>query len=277
MSVNTARQSVSIVIPAYNEERHLRACLQAIAGQTVQPLEVVVVDNNSTDRTAQVAREFPFVRVVSERRQGRVFARNAGFNAATGDIVGRIDADIVLPPTWVEHVQAFYANPAHARSAWSGMGYFYNVPLPGLVSWAYGHLAFGLNRLLTGHYTLWGSNMAITQQQWRAVSDDVCLNNDIHEDLDLAIHVHDAGFAIVYDPSMRVRAEMRRVTSNRRELWGYLLWWPRTLKIHHKKMWVVCFLVGAVGLYLATYILLVASWFVPVTLRRSFAPGRLPE
>ncbi|HEY5667999.1 MAG TPA: glycosyltransferase family A protein, partial [Candidatus Saccharimonadales bacterium] len=126
--MKTTRQSVSIVIPAYNEERHLRACLQAIAKQTIQPLEVIVVDNNSTDRTAQVAREFPFVRVVSEHRQGRVFARNAGFGAAKGEILGRIDADIILPSTWVEHLQAFYANPLHARSAWSGMGYFDNVP-----------------------------------------------------------------------------------------------------------------------------------------------------
>lgn len=277
MTVNKTRKSVSIVIPAYNEERHLRACLQSVAAQTVQPYEVIVVDNNSTDRTAQVAQEFPFVRVVTESHQGRVFARNAGFNAAKGDILGRVDADIVLPATWVEHLQDFYADPQHTRSAWSGMGYFHNVPLPSLVSWAYGHLAFGFNRLLTGHYTLWGSNMAITQAQWQAVRKDVCLNNDIHEDLDLAIHIHDAGYTIAYDAGMQVRAEMRRVTSDRHELWGYLLWWPRTLKIHHKKSWLLCWLVGALGLYLATYVLLVVSWFVPPTLRRSFAPGRLPE
>ncbi|HEX7964030.1 MAG TPA: glycosyltransferase family A protein, partial [Candidatus Saccharimonadales bacterium] len=95
------RQSVSIVIPAYNEERHLAACLEAIRAQSEPPLEVVVVDNNSTDRTAEIARRYPFVRVVHEERQGIVFARGAGFDAARGDIIARIDADIVLPAGWI--------------------------------------------------------------------------------------------------------------------------------------------------------------------------------
>lgn len=260
MTVNNSRHSVTIVIPAHNEERHLGACLQAIADQTVQPLEVIVVDNNSTDRTAEIARNFPFVRVLPEPQQGRVFARNAGFAAAKGEIIGRIDADIILPPNWVAHIQAFYDDPANQDSAWSGAGYFYNVPLPGLVSWAYGKLAFGFNRLLIGHYTLWGSNMAITARQWRTVRDDVCLRNDVHEDLDIAMHIHDSGSRIVYDAGIKVRAELRRVKTDRHQLWGYLQWWPRTLRLHGRKTWPLCWFVGVFLLYQATYILLLADY-----------------
>ncbi len=271
MTVNKTRRSVSIVIPAYNEERHLKACLQAIARQTVQPLEVIVVDNNSTDKTAAVALGFPFVKVVKESAQGRVFARNAGFNATKGDIIGRIDADIVLPPNWVAHVMAFYDDPEHIDAAWSGAGYFYNISLPGLVSWAYGKLAFGFNRLLIGHYTLWGSNMALTHNQWQTVKNGVCSRNDVHEDLDIAMHLHEAGYQIVYDTGIKTNAELRRVKTDRHQLWEYLEWWPRTLRVHHKKTWVVCWFVGVLLLYWATYVLLAADYLSHVIQRRSFA------
>jgi glycosyltransferase involved in cell wall biosynthesis len=253
--MNDARVRVSIVIPAYNEERHLRPCLEAIAAQTVQPYEVIVVDNDSTDKTAGIAQSFPFVRLVSEAQQGIVFARNAGFNAATGDIIGRIDADIELPSNWVAHVQQFYADPAHSSTAWTGCGSFYNVRLPRLVSWAYVFVAFRVNKLLLGHYTLWGSSMAITASHWQDVGSSVCLRTDIHEDLDLAIHLANAGYPIVYDSSIKVKAELRRVHSDRHKLWDYLGWLPRTLRIHHKKAWPITWFVGVFLLYQAAQFL----------------------
>lgn len=264
MEVNITRLSVSIVIPAHNEERHLKNCLEAIKAQTVAPLEVIVVDNNSTDNTAKIAQKYKFVKVVPAQRQGIVYARGAGFDAARGDIIGRIDADIQIPKDWVAHVAAFYEDEAHANEAWSGTGYFYNVRLPRLVSWAYGKFAFGLNKILIGHYTLWGSNMAITQAQWRSVRRDVCLRTDIHEDLDLAMHLHEIGYGITYDTTIKTNAELRRVHTDRSKLWDYLQWWPRTLRIHGRPAWVICWLFGALMLYLATFVLV----FVDVISRR---------
>lgn len=255
MKMNHSRGSVSIVIPAHNEERHLRACLQAIARQTVAPFEVIVVDNNSTDKTAAITRDFPFVIVVDEQRQGIVYARNAGFDAANGDVIGRIDADIELPPTWVEHVQRFYSKPKNRAKAWTSPGRFYNVRLPRLVSWAYTAMAFGLNKVLIGHYALWGSSMAITRKQWRTVQGDVHERTDIHEDLDLAMHLHEAGFGITLDRSIHVNAELRRVHSDRHKLWDYLNWWPRTLRIHHKATWPICWFFGVFELYQAALFL----------------------
>lgn len=244
--------SVSIVIPAFNEAEKIGICLAAIAKQAVEPLEVIVVDNNSIDGTAEIARTFPFVRVVTEKRQGRVFARNTGFNAARGDIIGRIDADIVLPKHWVEHISAFYSSSLHKGQAWTGGANFYNVRLPRFVSWAYTLLAFWFNKLWAGHYTLWGSNMAITRQQWQRVRGQVCGRNDIHEDLDLAIHVANAGYGITYDKSIVIDAELRRVHQNRDQLWGYLQWWPRTLRVHDKP-WVSCWFWCALGLYFVSF------------------------
>jgi len=95
---------ISIVIPVYNEESQLAACRDAISQQKESPFEVIVVDNNSTDSTVRVALSFPFVTLIREPRQGVMHARTTGFDAARGDIIGRIDADTILPPDWTESV-----------------------------------------------------------------------------------------------------------------------------------------------------------------------------
>jgi glycosyltransferase involved in cell wall biosynthesis len=255
--------TLSIVIPAYNEEHHLRACLDSIARQTILPDEVIVVDNNSYDRTAEIARSYPFAKIVRETHQGLVHARNRGFNVATSDIIGRIDADTVLPRTWVEHIKAFYIDSQNMQTAWSGSGYFYNVRLPRLVAWAYQFMAFHFNKVLLSHYVLWGSNMALPRQCWLAVRAATCSRNDIHEDLDLSIHVAEAGLNITYDPTQPVRAKLRRVNVDRHQLWEYLQWWPNTLRIHNRKSWTVCWFFGAFLLYMATFILLALNVVSP--------------
>jgi glycosyltransferase involved in cell wall biosynthesis len=269
--MNKPRVRVSIVIPAHNEERHLWACLEAIAAQTQAVYEVIVVDNNSTDQTRQIAASFPFVTVVHEAKQGIVYARNTGFDAATGDIIGRIDADIVLPTDWVAHIQAFYADEGHAQTAWSGGAQFYNVRLPRLVGFAYGLFAFHMNKILVGHYALWGSNMAVTRAQWQAVRSHVCHRTDIHEDLDLAMHLSDRGYRIRYERKVKASAELRRVYSDRHTLWKYLEWWPRTLKSHNKRTWLICWLLGVFLLYHATAILVGIDKFMRLLKRQAGA------
>lgn len=257
--MNHKRLSVSLVIPAYNEECYIGACLDSLTRQTKQPDEVIVIDNSSSDKTAEIAKKYPFVKLVKEPKQGRVFARNAGFDAAKGDVIARIDADTEVPPNWLEHIMDFYANAENRLMAFTGDAAFNNVRFPRAVAWLYHEMAFDLNRIFAGHPTLWGSNMAITKQQWLAVRKRICPRNDIHEDLDLSIHLHARGFKIYYDRHCRVKANLRRVYSNRHELWGYLLWWPRTLRVHHKKTWVICWFFGVLILYILTIVLVLAE------------------
>jgi glycosyltransferase involved in cell wall biosynthesis len=240
--------AISIVIPAYNEEDHLEACLDCIAAQSVVPDEVIVVDNNSTDATAAIARRYPFVRLVKEPKQGKEYARNAGFNAARGRIIGRIDADTHLPKNWVKRVLAFYDLPANAELALTGGCAFYNVRLPKVNQWITSQFVFRLNRWLVGYYLLWGSNMALPGGLWKEVKNDVCLRADIHEDLDLAIHLHRKGYGIHYRANLVVGAQIRRVFKNHRLLWANLRMWPRTLRTHGIKSWPISFL-GAVFLF----------------------------
>ncbi len=91
---------VSIVIPAYNEEENITASIAAALAQDHDDFEVIVVNNASTDRTAEVASQFP-VRVVHETRKGLLWAREAGRVNATGDIIANMDADCLPESDWV--------------------------------------------------------------------------------------------------------------------------------------------------------------------------------
>lgn len=242
--------ALSLIIPAYNEHQHLQACLDTVAAQTVMPFEVIVVDNNSTDDTVNIAKSYPFVRVIKERKQGIVYARDAGFNAAKGNIIGRIDADTHLPNDWVEKVTDFYAKHENANSALTGGGFFYNVRMRRFNGWLLGQLAYRANRFVSGHYILWGSNMAFPTAMWKQVKSKVCLRQDIHEDMDLAIHVHELGYPIVYQETLRVGVYLKRVWQGRDKLHEHMQRWPKTLKVHQYKHWWV----GTVGNLFLWYI-----------------------
>lgn len=248
--------TLSIIIPAYNEERHIKACLESIAAQDVMPDEVLMIDNNSTDTTIQIAETFPFVKVLREKQQGIVFGRNKGFNTSKCDILGRIDADSVLPQDWVARIREFYENSEHANHALTGGGYFYNLLFPprAVNGWFLSQIAFRLNRFIMGHYIVWGSNMAITRTQWQTIKPHACEATNIHEDLDVAIHLHKANYTISYMADLSVGVYMKRAFDNWAHLHANLLWWPRTLRHHDNKKWLIGW-TGAYVLFLASPIL----------------------
>jgi glycosyltransferase involved in cell wall biosynthesis len=92
--------SYSVVIPAFNAERTLGAVLSSLAEQDPAPLEVIVVDDGSTDATAKIA-ESHGARVVPGSGAGYAGgARNRGWEAATGDVVVFLDSDAIPAPDW---------------------------------------------------------------------------------------------------------------------------------------------------------------------------------
>jgi glycosyltransferase involved in cell wall biosynthesis len=93
---------VSLIIPAYNEESYIGRCLESVLKNAPGGFdEIIVVDNASTDRTAEVARSYPGVTVVREEQKGLPAAREAGRRAATGELLAYIDADTRLHPGWL--------------------------------------------------------------------------------------------------------------------------------------------------------------------------------
>jgi glycosyltransferase involved in cell wall biosynthesis len=221
---------VSIVIPVYNEAVHLAACLGAIARQTVQPYEVIVVDNNSTDGSAAVAGAYDFVTVLREPKQGVVHARNRGFDAASGAIIGRIDADSVLPTDWVASVQQVFADPD--VDAVSGVALYYNVALAPLFNAIDLFFRRRLSWQLKDRVYLWGANMALRRSAWQRVKPALCNRGGMHEDYDVAIHLQERGGMVVFDERLQAQVSSRRIDVGYLSFMRYVWVSPQTYSQH---------------------------------------------
>jgi len=93
---------ISVYVPCFNRERHIAICLASLMAQTRRPDEIIVVDDGSTDKSADIASKFQ-VRVIRHgENRGLATARNTGFNAAEGDVVAAIDDDCFAMPNWLD-------------------------------------------------------------------------------------------------------------------------------------------------------------------------------
>ena len=111
---------ISVIIPAYNRAKYIERTLKSIKAQTYRPLELIIVDNNSTDATVSICREFMRaensanfkINLWEEKRQGASAARNRGLKEATGKWVSFFDSDDVMSPSFFEDaVKKIKENP----------------------------------------------------------------------------------------------------------------------------------------------------------------------
>jgi glycosyltransferase involved in cell wall biosynthesis len=220
---------ISVVVPVYNEELFIGPCLDAVLGQHEPVHEIIVVDNNSTDGTARALSAYAGrVLVLGVARQGVQHARTAGFDAATGEVIGRIDADTRLPPDWSRRVREAFADPA-VRAVTGSVGY-YDVRMTGLLEWGDAMLRRWWSR--GSMDWLLGANMAIRADAWRRVRSSLCAGPDVHEDVDLGIHLHGAGERIAFARPMRAITSGRRVANRFRDFRRYVLLTEHTFRRH---------------------------------------------
>ena len=98
---------LSIVIPAYNEEVLIGGCINSILAEVNDKnydLEIIAVNNASTDKTREIIVSFPQVKLVDEPNKGLVKARRAGYLASKGELIANIDADTRMIPGWLDKV-----------------------------------------------------------------------------------------------------------------------------------------------------------------------------
>jgi CDP-glycerol glycerophosphotransferase len=122
---------ISVVVPIYNVESYLEPCLESLAGQTVDDLEALLVDDGSTDRSAEIAEEFarrdPRFKLIRQTNGGLSAARNTGIDAATGEFLAFLDSDDALPHNAYELLLGaldstgsdFASGNVHRLSQWS--------------------------------------------------------------------------------------------------------------------------------------------------------------
>lgn len=201
---------ISVVICAYNEEKYIGPCLESLQKQTEKPYEIIVVNNNSTDKTVDRAKQYD-VRIVHEKKQGIIAARNTGFDAARGDILARSDADTIIPPDWIQKIRHNFET--RDIDALSGPVVFYDLPRFNM----YGvKLYLTLMRFFQNNKpTMVGPNMILTKSLWHKIRHRVCLDDaNVHEDIDMALQIARAGGKLFIDDTLIVQVSARRIKKN---------------------------------------------------------------
>jgi glycosyltransferase involved in cell wall biosynthesis len=100
--METTQPLVSVILPCFNQAHFLRNSIESIFDQTYPKIEVIVIDDGSTDNTLEVAKGFGGAKVFHQNNQGLANARNAGFARSEGEIVVFLDADDRLLPDAIE-------------------------------------------------------------------------------------------------------------------------------------------------------------------------------
>ncbi|HKU09742.1 glycosyltransferase [Sinomonas sp.] len=239
----SGRPSVSIVIPAYNEEGVIRQCVTAAIYQSVPAHEIIVVDNRSQDATAAIVRqmqeEYPEagIRLLSQdAEQGLIPTRNFGLDSAQGDLLGRIDADSLLEPDWVEEVIKAFADSS--VQAATGPVVYYDMPMRRFGLKADDKVRQLMLKLARQQYHfLFGSNMALRRSAWQQIRSEVCRDekDEMHEDIDLSLHLADHGLRVEYWPNMVSGMSARRLEDSPRDYRYYVTRFDRTYKAHNVK------------------------------------------
>lgn len=217
-----AMGQISVVIPARDDADHLRACLSVLALQSRPADEIIVVDNASTDDTADVARAAG-ARVVFEPQWGIPAAAAAGFDAASGSILVRLDADSRPPADWLQRIESHLTETS--ASVVTGPGELYGAGRLGnwLGSRIYVGGYFWSMGLVLGHPPAFGSNFAMRAEVWQGVREKVHRTiRTVHDDLDLSFQLEPA-VEITYDPGLVVGISARPFAS----VGGFLrrMWW----------------------------------------------------
>lgn len=211
---------VSVVVAALNEEKYIAKVLEtAFAQKTRHQIEVIVGDGYSEDNTVKIARGLG-AKVVKERNRSAAWERQAGANAAKGEIIIFTDADAALPQDWVEKIASEFENDKNLAMLY-GPVYFSDA---GMLDDLLSRIAMPFFQGLTsffGIHNVIGSNLAVRRKRFLECGG---FNTSLRtcEDIDLAKRISALG-GTKYFPAAHIFVSARRLKK-----WGY----PRFVIYH---------------------------------------------
>lgn len=268
--------TVSIIIPAYNAESTLGACIEACLKQSRPDqldatLEILVVDDGSTDGTAAIAQRYPGVRYIRQENAGPAAARNCGAKAAIGDILAFTDSDCVPRSDWVERLLRGFEEGV------GGVGGTYDIENPAyrlarLVHYEIQarHAAFGREVDFLGSF-----NVAYARAAFEAVGGfNEAFREASGEDNELAYRLHDQGWKLHFQPDAIVgHVHPSRLFSYLRAQKKHGYWRVRLYQLHPNRatgdryagkmdLWTPAMLVLLLALLPLTLLGWCSGWYV---------------
>lgn len=205
-------KTISVIIPAYNEENYLPDCLKSILKHKTENVkEVIVVDNASTDKTSEIAKSFPGVTVVHEPKKGLTAARQKGLDTATGKLLAYIDADTRIGEHWFDRINETFEHDDGLVCLSGPYDYFDLPPAKRMCVQAYWNVLAVPAYLLT-KYMVIGGNFVARRDALLAVKG---FNTEIAfygEDTDIGRRLHTQG-RVLFDRRFFVHTSARRLIS----------------------------------------------------------------
>lgn len=216
---------ISVVVPVRDDAQSLGLCLAALAGQDEPAHEVLVVLPEPSDETALIA-EAAGATLLPTASRGFAAAAALGYDAATGDVIARLDADAMPPADWLRSIRgAFAVDPA--LDAVTGRGVFAELPRARrlVASAGYHGAYFGVLGIALGQVPLHGANFAMRRAVWESVRAEVHRSDPaVHDDLDLSMHLGRTR-RVRFEPRLAVAVPSRPLSSLRRLALSLLRTW----------------------------------------------------
>lgn len=231
--INPERPHASIVVPAYNEGEFIEPTLKSLLNQTYKNFELVVVDNNSTDNTAEISKKYG-ARVILAKEKGVAHARQTGFMAAKGQIIASIDADSVAPENWLEKIVEAYSKN-EKLAGFGGLNYLYSGPVTARVAGRFLFPIFWkIDRFVNGGWNLVGFNMSVRKIFFEKIG-GFNAGLAMGEDVDLSQRLRTVG-QVGINPKLLVYSSGRRFRSGLISgVSSYAPYWISKMVLHKDK------------------------------------------
>lgn len=201
------KMKISVVVPAYNEEKFIARTLQSLKAQTYADFELIVVDNNSKDRTNEIACQFTD-KVYVETQKGYMHAVTRGAAESNGELITFCDADTLYPATWLAEIAAQFQRHPAAVAVYGSCVTHDASPLMNQINGLFYTLFLWVSRWL-GLDNTSGFNFVMKKSVFEKVGGYDPRFQKMSPDIELGKRLKAQG-PIVYAPGIKVVASFRR-------------------------------------------------------------------